>query len=510
MPVDTPAAPPPPAPTQPASASSSSRAGFFRRFQVGTSVIIQLVLVVFIIGMINAYAYKHFKRFDFSRDRKYALSQSTKQLLASLTKPVKLIVFMTDNSPVQSDVINLAQEYRTAQPKYIQFEQVNPFRDISRATELQAKYKLNQQDNVVILDCEGRQKVITDDKMAEIDRSGEAMGQQPQITAFTGEQAITSGIIEVTEGKKSMVYYLQGHGEPEIGKGKQLDVMQSLLDGEHLDVEPLNLLNVNAIPSDASTLMILGPSADLTAREAQLVDAYWQKGGRLMILLNPDAATPHLTAFLASVGILPDDDRVLETLNLGNMTGIVRDVVTQFVGETPVARQLAGMTPVFPGGTESLGINTAAVHATGVNVAPLLQAIKGFWGETDYKDLENTGAYYDVGKDKAAPLTIAAIAEKGAVGDQRVQAGGSRMIVVGSAKFVDNDALDERTANFFVSSLNWLLEREQLIGVAPKQIKTFTLNLPEAQVQQIFWMTILALPGAIAFIGAVVWWRRRA
>jgi hypothetical protein len=478
--------------------------------QVGTSVIIQLVLLVFIIGMVNFYAYKHFKRFDFSRDRKYALSQNTKQLLASLTKPVKLIVFMTDASPLQNDVVNLAQEYRVAQPKYIQLEQINPFRDVGRATEVQAKYKLAQQENVVILDCEGRQKVITDDKMADVDRSGEAMGQPPQITAFTGEQAITSGIIEVTEGKKSIVYNLQGHGEPEIGKGKQLDVIQSLLDGEHLDVQTLNLLNVEAVPADATSLLILGPSADLTDREIKLLNAYWQKGGRLLILLNPDAATPHLTAFLVGLGITPDDDRVLETLNLGSVTGIVRDVVTQFVGQTPIARELTGITPVFPGGAQSLTINPAPGQVSGEKVEPLLQAIKGFWGEVDYKDLENTGAYYDVGKDKAAPLTIAAIAEKGAVGDQRVQAGGSRMIVVGASKFIDNDALDERSANFFLSSLNWLLEREQLIGIAPKQVKTFTLNLPEAQVQQLFWMTILALPGAVAFIGVIVWWRRRA
>jgi ABC-2 type transport system permease protein len=508
MPVDSPAAPPPD--TRPANAS---RAGFFRRLQVGTSVIIQLVLVVVIIGLVNAYAYKHFKRFDFSRDRKYALSSSTKQLLASLTKPVKLIIYMTSStgaSPIREDVVNLAEEYRVAQPKYIQLEQVDPYRDIGRATELQAKYKLAQQENVVILDCEGRTKIITDDKMAEVDRSGDAMGQPPQITAFTGEQAITSGILEVTEGKKSIVYYLQGHGEPAIGKGKQLDVVQSLLDGEHLDVQPLNLLNVEAVPADAGALMIMGPSADLTDREVKLLDTYWDKGGRLMILLDPDAATPHLMSFLVSLGVQPEDDRVLETLNLGNMTGIVRDVVTQFVGTTPIARQLEGITPVFPGGTQSLAINPAVGQASGEKVEPLLQAAKGFWGETDYKDLENTGAYYDVGKDKPAPLTIVAIAEKGAVGDQRVQAGGSRMIVVGSSKFIDNDALDERTANFFLSSLNWLLEREQLIGIAPKQVKTFTLNLPDAQVQQIFWITILAIPGAIAFIGVIVWWRRRA
>ena len=41
-------------------------------------------------------------------------------------------------------------------------------------------------------------------------------------------------------------------------------------------------------------------------------------------------------------------------------------------------------------------------------VEPLLQALKGFWGETDYKDIEKPsrtdGVYFDEGKDKAAPL----------------------------------------------------------------------------------------------------------
>ena len=116
---------------------------------------------------------------------------------------------------------------------------------------------------------------------------------------------------------------------------------------------------------------------------------------------------------------------MLETLNLGNMTGIVRDVVTQFTGSSPIAKELSGITPVFPGSSQSLTLNEGAVQPSGVTVEPLLQALKGFWGETDYKDLENTGAYYDVGKDKAAPLTIVAIIQKG--GGRRPAGAGGRV-----------------------------------------------------------------------------------
>ena len=83
--------------------------------------------------------------------------------------------------------------------------------------------------------------------------------------------------------------------------------------------------------------MILGAKLDFTDREVQLLDDYWTKGGRVMILLNPDTPTPHLAAFLARLGVQVDDDRVLRTVDMGTVTGIVRDVYTQLVGDTAVA-----------------------------------------------------------------------------------------------------------------------------------------------------------------------------
>ena len=490
-----------------------SSAGFLRRLSTGTGVTLQILALTVILALVNGFAYKHYHRFDYSRDRKSALSDRTKKFLEGLGKPVKMIVFMSTGSPLQSDVSNLADEYRNTQPKYIQLEQVDPYRNVGRATEIAAKYKIvhsgDQSENVVILDCEGRTKVIGEDKMAEYDNSGAMMGQPPQITAFLGEQAITGGLLEVTEGKKSNVYYLQGHGEPGFAKGQPLDIIGTLLEGEHLSASELNLLNVPAVPADASVVMLIGARYDLTDRETQLLDEYWNKGGRLIILLDPDAKTPNLAGFLLKMGIKPDDDRVLTTVAMGAYTGIVRDTVTSFAGNTPIATQLAGLTPVFPGGAQSLTLTPQAGTATGVKLAPLLVANPKFWGEMDYKDLENTGAYDDP-TDKHAPLYVAATVEKGAPGDQRVQVGAARMIVVGQAHFAEKGFMDERTGNFFLSSLNWLLERESLIAIAPKRVQTFSLNLPDSQIRLFFNLTILAMPAFFALLGLIVWWRRRA
>ncbi len=505
----------------PAPAARPARpAGFLRRLQIGANVIIQIALLTFIVIAVNGYAYKHFHRFDFSRERRYALSPRTKQFLATLNKPVKLIVFMSTNpqaAPLQVDAANLVEEYRLAQPKFISIEQVDPLRNVSRASEVQTRYKLAQQESVIIVDGgEGHTKIITEDKLAEVDRSGMEYGQPPQITGFTGEQAITSALLEVTEGKKSIVYYAQGHGEEAVGADKPLRILNSLFESDHLATAEVNLLNVEAVPADAGMLILFGPKYDLSEREVKLLADYWEKGGRVLILLNPDAATPNLAGFLNSVGIKADDDRLIGARRLGgNVMGIIRDSYLNAVGSTPIAQTLTGITMIFPGATQSLTLDAQRVAPANVHVEPLLQALDGFWGETDYKDIsENiqngTGVYFDEGKDKAAPLYVAASVQKGALGDKRVQTNSARMVVIGNAIFVENKSFTEESASFFLNTTNWLLEREALIGIPPKQIKTTSLSLTDDKIQQVFWICVLAVPGFCLVLGVLVWWRRRA
>ncbi len=507
-----------PPPSTPAPSRRGRNVGFLWRLQVGANVLIQIALAVFILVAVNGYAYKHFHRFDFSRDRKYALSPRTKQFLGSLTKPVKLIVFMNpQTSPLQGDAANLVEEYRLAQEKYISIEQVDPLRNVTRSSEVQTKYKLAQQENVIIVDGgDNHTKIIPEDKLAEVDRTGMEYGQPPQITGFTGEQAITSALIEVTEGKKSVIYYVQGHGEEAVGAGKALTTLGTLFDSDHLATAEVNLLNVEAVPADAGMLIFFGPKYDLSDREVKLVSDYWEKGGRIMILLNPDGTTPKLAGFLNTVGIKPDDDRLIGARRLGgNIMGIMRDSYLNATGSTPVAQALAGITMVFPGATQSLTLDAARVAPANVHVEPLLVALEGFWGATDYKNIDEnvqngTGVYYDEGKDKAAPLYVAASVQKGALGDKRVQTNAARMIVVGNAIFVENKSLTEESASFFLNGTNWLLEREALIGIPPKEIKTSSLSLTDNQVQTVFWLSVLAIPGFCLLLGLLVWWRRRA
>ena len=90
--------------------------------------------------------------------------------------------------------------------------------------------------------------------------------------------------------------------------------------------------------------MILAPKYDFTEREIKLLDDYWNKGGRVLLALNPDAPTPRLGIFLDKLGVRAEDDRVLQTVSIGGgVTGIVRDVYAQAAGSTAIAKELAGV-----------------------------------------------------------------------------------------------------------------------------------------------------------------------
>ena len=55
-----------------------------------------------------------------------------------------------------------------------------------------------------------------------------------------------------------------------------------------------------------------------------------------------------------------------------------------------------------------------------------------------------------------------------------------------------------------------MINRERLIGVTPKPITAFRIQLTEEQRKQIFWVTCFLMPGAVLGMGLLIWSHRRA
>lgn len=499
------------------------------RLGIGLNVLLQVALILFLAAIVNYLGFSHYKRWDFSREKKYELSDKSKRFLDSIKGKVRMTVFFGGNNPIGQDVANLLTEYQYASKGKIDVETIDPERNLSRAKEVFDKYKVVTDESLIVVDYEGRNKTVKASEMAEIDPGNPMFGEQPKVAAFKGEQAITSAMMDLVEGKKNTVGYVLGHKEPPIadaadkispmmqpepGARSPISVLKTFIENENIKIQELNVFEVPAIPEEIKTIMIVGPQYDLSDREMQMLRGFWDKQGRILVLLDPTAKTPKLTAFLADAGVKVNDDRLMANVKTGiQEVARVRDVIARFVGDSPITKRLADVRAPFFGATSSIEVppNDAA-HPSPTKVQPLAQAEKGYWGEMDYNSTDETVLQFTAGRDHDSPLTIAVSVERGGSGDDRVQAASSRMVVVSNSTFIQDNALtqDQQGLDFVSGSINWLLSREQLIGIAPKVPTTLTFSLDDNAMRNLRWLILLLIPLVPAVIGTAVWWQRRS
>ena len=484
-----------------------------RRLQIGLNVLVQVVLVLFLAAMVNSIAFKHYRRWDFSRDKKYALSDKTKRFLNTIKGKVRITVFFSPNTPITVDVQNLLTEFQYAAKGKIDIENIDPERNLSRAKEVVDKYKVVSDESLLVIDYAGRNKTVKASEMADVDQSGMAFGEGPRVTAFKGEQAITSAMMDLVEGKKNTLGYVLGHKEPPLAGNTPISVLKTFIENENIKFQELNLFDVGAIPLELKAIVIDGPQYDFSDREMKLLRDFWEKQGRILLLLDPAAKTPKLNAFLNELGVKANDDRLMVFLRTGiQEVALTRDVQAHFLGGSPITKRLAEVRALFFGGTSSLTLEPERVRAANIRLEPLIQAEKGYFAEKDYNSNDQAKLQADAKRNPGTPLTIGVSIEKGGSADERVQVNSARMVVVSNATFIQDNALtqDQQALDFISGSVNWLLSREQLIGIAPKVPKTLTFSLNEDALRNLRWIILVLLPLVPAVIGGAVWWRRRA
>jgi len=493
-----------------------------KRVTIGLNVLLQALIVIAIIVAVNYIGFRRFVRWDLSRNQTFALSEQTKNVLGSLQKPVKAIIYFSGAGgigQIYPDVTGLLREYDYASKGKLTIEEVNPYRNLTRAKELAEQYRFGEVENIVILDYDGKSKFVNAQDMVEMDMGNMMFQQPPQVKAFKGEQALTSALLELVEGKPQKLYITTGHGEPEVKTGQpekpdDAVVLGEMLKRSNIKHETLSLLDAERVPEDATAVMLFGVKQDLSEREIQLLDQYWNNKGRIFVLLHGSAKTPRLNAWLAGLGVKPLGGpivAVVPTMNLA--TGQrgsqpVWDGAGKFSATAgDVLRDLAGQTLRYFGKTTALEIDRSK---TEVQVTSLAESVKQFWLELD-PIAGPVVPSRDAAREKEGPFTLATSIEKGAV--QGVKVDTSRMIVTTNSDFLTDAGVqqNETGLDFGLNSINWLLNRESGAGagIPPKEKKLVALSLDEAKLRKLALGVMGALPGLVALFGVISWWQRR-
>lgn len=491
----------------------------FSRTGIGLNVLVQAASVFFLVIVANYIGFNYYERWDLSRSQKFSLAEQTKQVLREFQEPLEIVMLSSPtnvgiDAMIHGDVQNLLKELEFSGRQKIEIEYVDPTRDPGRSRELEEQFDFDGAPNALLLAYGDRKKTIPLVDLADFDLSGVPLGDSARLETFKGEQVLTAAFIELLDPKKAKVYFLQGHGEAPAGK---LNMLLDFIGRQNAEVWGLNLSTLagSGIPADADVICMVAPRFDISEAELEMFKDYWSRNGRLIILLNPDVQTPVLNRLLSSAHITPRNDRVLRiipSLTQPGLFGIDRDVFGGFLPGSAITKRLETVTALLPSPTQSLAFEQSIASRADIQLRPLIQAMDTYWGETKYAEIDaQTGPKFDEGVD-AQPVILAVSAEKGGTADEGTDVAASRMVVVGCGSFADDDVVQKSPGNldFMISAINRMLERSKRTGVAPKTVTNYALNLTGEQMERLSLHTLILIPGAVALLGLIVAFRRRA
>ena len=416
------------------------------------------------------------------------------------------IVFGRD-SKLYGEVQSLLEEYHLHGRQRIKVRSIDPVRDIERAEQLKADTGLSLAQNGVLIRCGANKRFITEEELV-VREAGTSTNKR--IIEFRGEDAISSALISVVEGRVRRFFYV-------VGKGSRSDAALSnaynatidLGKQQNFEVVQINLSEVNYIPTDVDGLLILGARYDLSEREVSMLNDYWKtKRAGIFVMLDPGGETTRLNGFLTANGVRPRGDRVLTAESTSTGAKKEFSVLGEFMKEVPFTRHLLGSTITLAGQTESLELHTddPALKEQSVALQPIILASPRYWGERQY--LEELPVVDE--EDTLPPIYVAASVERGAMNEQSQRAHSSRMVVVSNSTLLDRQTMLAVSHDFVAAGLNWLMNREEFIGIPAKSKHAYRIQLTGKQHELIFWVTSITLPGIVLAFGFMVWASRRA
>jgi ABC-2 type transport system permease protein len=271
--------------------------------------LLQLLLFFVALVVINFLSGKVFTRFDFTKEKRYTLSAVSRNLMDSLTQPVKVTVYLQggDLPPAFKRLQNATRDMLTDMQAYsyshLQFEFVDPLGGLNE-----------QQQNDAIKDLQSRgvdvtnlsvktdngltQKIVfpgalvtCGDKQIAVKllqtRIGLSDEEQLNNSIQNLEYAFASAVKRATSTGKQSIGFTEGHNE--LSDRQLNDAIKSLSDGF-----VVGRVNLKTIPFSSmagiSMLVIPKPDQPFTELEKFKIDQYLMRGGKVLWTIDQVSA----------------------------------------------------------------------------------------------------------------------------------------------------------------------------------------------------------------------------
>ncbi len=294
-----------------------------RKAKKGTLAVAILAVFIAIIVLVNFIAHILVERFpnlqfDMTASQTYQLQKDTKDYITQLDKDITIYVLATENTFKSGMNAYSGSQYfvqadkllhkMAASSDHVKLE----FIDLSANPTFTGKYKnvdWNSQDagNLIIVDAGEKYTALTLKDCFTYDEETYSYYGYYSYTATSIEQAVVTGILDVTIANKVGVDFITGSGEEE----ELYSSMKNLLKQNAYEVREVNLTTKN-LNESSQIAVLFAPTVDLSEKAVDKLESWLENDGekgKTLIYLPIDVKTetPNLDALLKQYGMEVSD-----------------------------------------------------------------------------------------------------------------------------------------------------------------------------------------------------------
>lgn len=462
-------------------------------YSIGITALVVAIAVV--LNLVIQELPTSIRELDLSSEKLYTIGDQTKEVLDNLDKDVELYLIAQEGTE-SSDIQRLLERYEERN-EHITVEQRDP---AVYPTFTQQYTSDSVNNNSIIVVCGDKSRVVDYSDMYETSINYQTYTQET--TAFDGEGQLTSAINYVISEDMPILYTLEGHDEISMSTN-----MTETIQKANIEIQSLNLLTQDAVPEDASCLLIYSPATDLSEDEATKIINYLENGGKALII--SDYTTEDM----------PNFKSVLENYGVRTVDGVVMEGDTDhYISQNPYYLlpdiNSTDITSSLSSGSRYVlmalaqGIETIDNVRDSLNVQSILSTSDSAYSKTD---LENMQTVEKESSDIDGPFDLAVAITEEVSDDAETQ------IVYFSSSTIFDDTINSYVSGtnyeLLSSSLSWLCQTEEdstsTISIASKSLDTSSLTISAADVS--FWSIVVTavIPVCILVIGFAIWMKRR-
>ena len=456
----------------------------------GTNSLVLVVIFLGILVFINLIAFRHNQQFDFTESGFYTLSPQTKKIIASLPREVRLTAFFQIDSPEKKLFQDRMQSILESSDK-VSLSFIDP----DKNPAITKQYGITTYGTVVL-----------------------ESGKKESKTRDPNEATLINGILKVTKDEQKVIRFLEGHGEKRIDdfENQGFSTVKGALEKDGFKVEKLLLLQSGEIPDDTELFIIPGPEKPILPEEQELIQGYLDKGGSVLLLLDPQSKAG-IENFLKQWGIDTPDSFVIDPMSKLFGGDYAAPVVSQYVAHKITSDFV--LPTIFP-----LLRTVTAIKSASADTTEFLLTGANSWGETNLDVLKEGKSKFDEKSDIKGPVSVAVIStrEVSTEGTKKTEKNNksdatanlknikkAHLTVIGDSDFAGNQYFNfSGNGDLFLNIASFLAEEENLISIRPKERKNSPLSLTSDQGMLILMLGLLT-PSFVIFIGVRTWWRRR-